>query len=183
MDQKAEIARILKFWFEDCTPEQWFKKDAAFDEKLEEEFGELVELAVSGKLQEWNSSSAGCLALILLLDQFTRNIYRDTPQAFAGDGKALALTRLCIERGYLADAKKDECTFILMPMMHSEDLAVQKASLPLFLEHSGEDNHDYAVKHHDIIERFGRFPHRNAILGRSSTEEELEFLSKPGSSF
>jgi uncharacterized protein (DUF924 family) len=123
------------------------------------------------------------LALILLLDQFTRNIFRDTARAFSGDDMALALSLRCVERDYINHPDAHWRHFMLMPMMHSEDLAVQNASLPLFKAHTGKLTYDYAVAHRDIIARFGRFPHRNAILGRPSTDDETLFLTQPGSSF
>jgi uncharacterized protein (DUF924 family) len=118
-----------------------------------------------------------------LLDQFTRNIFRDTPSAFSGDEKALELSFLCDENGYLANADIHWCHFMLMPRMHSEDIAVQDVSLPLFKKLNVQNVYDYAVRHRDTVARFGRFPHRNSILGRSSTNEELEFLTRADSSF
>ena len=174
---------ILDFWFTECTPEQWFKKDYEFDKMLESRFAGTVERALTGKLDSWANSDSGCLALILLLDQFTRNIFRDTPLAFAGDEKALELSFRCVENGYLANAENHWRQFMLMPRMHSEDIAVQDVSLPLFKKLNVESVYDYAVRHRDIVARFGRFPHRNSILGRSSTKEELKFLTLADSSF
>jgi uncharacterized protein (DUF924 family) len=138
---------------------------------------------LKGERDSWANTAAGCLALIILLDQFTRNIYRNTPRAFSGDEMALALSLRCLERGYLDDADANQRHFMLMPLMHSEDLAIQDMSLPLFETHTNARTLDYAQQHRDIVARFGRFPHRNAILGRPSSPEEIEFLTQPGSSF
>ena len=118
-----------------------------------------------------------------MLDPFTRNIFRNTPKAFSGDKKALELSLICHDKGYLQNDNPAYRQFMLMPMMHSEDIAIQDQSLPLFKEFTGERIYEYAIKHRDIIQRFGRFPHRNQILVRLSTEEEIEFLKQPGSSF
>lgn len=174
---------VLNFWFEECSPPQWFIKDADFDGLIAQRFGACVEQALNGALDHWCESREGCLALILVLDQFTRNAHRDTPKAFAGDVKALSVSSLCRERGYLNHPHQGWRHFMLIPMMHSEDLAVQEASLPLFQQHTDARVHGYAVRHRDIIARFGRYPHRNIILGRVSTPEEKEFLTQPGSSF
>lgn len=181
---KDVISGILNFWFEEISPEFWFKKDIAFDNQLKQQFGPLVEQALAGQLDKWADHSEGRLALILLLDQMTRNIYRDTPKAFAGDDMACALSLRSVADGYLeTEVDIDKRHFLLMPMMHSEDIHIQKQSLPLFKTFTKPMTYDYAVKHHDIVERFDRFPHRNSILGRPSTEEENEFLKQPGSSF
>ena len=183
MKKMLEQEDILNFWFAECTPEQWFKKDSDFDKMLEARFADTVERALAGKLDSWADSDSGCLALILLLDQFTRNIFRDTPRAFAGDEKALELSFRCNENGCLANADIHWCHFMLMPMMHSEDIDVQDISLTLFKKLNLQNVYDYAVRHRDTVERFGRFPHRNSILGRLSTNEELEFLTQADSSF
>jgi len=174
---------VLNFWFSECDEKQWFEKDDAFDQMMRDRFLSDVENALAGDYDDWVETAEGRLALILLLDQFTRNIFRDTPQAFAGDEKALALCLEGIERGYLDILKERRVWFFLLPMEHSEDIEIQKTSLPLFKKYPPEDVYQYAVAHHDIIERFGRFPHRNKILGRESTPEEIEFLKGPNSSF
>ena len=174
---------ILNFWFDECRPEQWFKKNSEFDAMLESRFATTIEDAFARCLDSWEDTEAGCIALILVLDQFTRNIFRDTLRAFSGDERALELSQKCYENGYLANPNIHWRQFMLMPMMHSEEIAVQDASLPLFKEYTTQIDYDYAVRHRDIIARFGRFPHRNTILGRPSTDEELEFLTQPGSSF
>ena len=183
MPKTAPATEVLSFWFEEATPEQWYKKDPAFDETIRDRFEPTIIAALSGRLDGWADDVDGCLALILLLDQFTRNIYRDTPRAFSGDEMAVALSLRCLDRGFLAHQDAAWRQFMLMPMMHSEELDIQDRSLPLFEEHTNPQTHDYAVRHRDIIARFGRFPHRNAILGRPSNDEELAFLTQPGSSF
>tara|TARA_B100000965_G_scaffold296469_1_gene254694 strand:- start:1705 stop:2259 length:555 start_codon:yes stop_codon:yes gene_type:complete len=177
------INNILNFWFFECTEKDWFKKDLKFDQLIQKKFLKSVKDALQNKLNLWENSSDGCLALILLLDQFTRNIYREDPKSFSGDDKALEISLNCIETGFLQVYNEKERQFIMMPMMHSEDLSVQENSLLFFKKYSNEKVFDFALKHRDIIKRFGRFPHRNKILSRPSTEEELEFLKKPGSSF
>ena len=179
----TEIEEILNFWFKECKPEQWFKKNEDFDQMIKNRFSSAIEDAINGKLDSWEETETGCLALIILLDQFTRNVFRDTPRAFAGDERALALSQLCFNNDYLTNLDIHRRQFMLMPMMHSENLAVQDAALPLFKKYASEKDYEYAEKHRDIIARFGRFPHRNVILGRKSTNEELEFLKQPGSSF
>ena len=176
-------ADIVHFWFEESVPENWFKKDPEFDAMLTERFGQLVERALAGQLDDWAAEAETCLGLILLLDQMTRNIYRDTPRAFAGDELALALSLKMVDKGWLDKDNGAKRQFALMPMMHSEDLAIQDASLPLFKTHTMDMVYDYAVRHRDIVARFGRFPHRNHILGRPSSDSETAFLTKPGSSF
>ena len=178
-----EKEEILNFWFKECKPEQWFKKNEDFDQIIENRFSIAIENAIAGNLGNWEESETGCLALIILLDQFTRNVFRDTPRAFAGDKRALALSQLCCDKDYLTNPDIQRRQFMLMPMMHSENLAVQDASLPLFKKYASKKDYEYAEKHREIIARFGRFPHRNVILGRKSINEELEFLKQPGSSF
>lgn len=178
------ITDILNFWFDEISPEAWFKKDTEFDQQLAQRFGALVEKALAGQLDKWAENRDGRLALILLLDQMTRNIFRDTPRAFAGDEMACALSLRSVAEGFLdKEADLNRRHFLLMPMMHSEDIQIQKQSLPLFKTYTQEMTYDYAIRHCEIVERFGRFPHRNSILGRPSTTEEAEFLKQPGSSF
>jgi uncharacterized protein (DUF924 family) len=183
MSDMDAIGDILNFWFVECEPRDWFVKDPDFDAGIKARFGDTVQAALDGGLSEWTDSEDGCLALILALDQFPRNIFRDTPRAFAGDARAVGLVKRCTERGYLSTPDEHRRQFMLMPLMHSEDIAVHEAALPLFAEHTGSRVYDFAVRHRDIIARFGRYPHRNGILGRASTPEELAFLTQPGSSF
>ena len=180
------INDVLKFWFEESEHKHWFAKDPAFDQTIRERFGEAVELAGQGELDIWLDSAEGCLALCILLDQFTRNIFRDTPKAFAFDEKARVVARHAFNKGFDMDASitPDKRRFLYLPYEHHEDIDDQNLCVKLAKERVGLDGFlDFALRHQIIIERFGRFPHRNAILGRESTEEEIEFLKQPGSGF
>ncbi len=180
----STMGEVLRFWFVECSPSDWFKKDPLFDARLAARFGRLVARALLGDLEAWTETADGCLALILALDQFPRGMYRNTPKAFAGDARALAISQHCLKAGYVAgcdDASKRH--FMLIPMMHSEDIHVQDASLEWFERYTNARVVEYAHRHREIIARFGRYPHRNEILGRQSTPEELAFLKRPGSSF
>ena len=182
MGKTPSDADILNFWFVETTPEFWFKKDDDFDGAIQDRFGKAVTDALAGRLDHWANGADGCLALILMLDQFTRNIFRYSARAFSGDDMALALSLRCIERKYLDAYKPSSCHFMLMPMMHSEDISIQDMSLPLFEQYTSKSTYEYALKHRNIIARFGRFPHRNAMLGRPSSSNEDQFLTQPGSS-
>lgn len=177
------ISKINHFWFEEISPKQRFQKDESFDALLADKFGNLVQDALGARLDSWASSKEGTLALILLLDQMTRNIYRDTPLAFAGDEMAVAHSLNAVQKGFLDEDHSAQNQFMLMPLMHSEDLTTHQKAQPLFATYTSEMVVDYLDKHRVIIERFGRYPHRNAILGRPSTEEEIAFLETPNSSF
>lgn len=180
--QGEQAADVLEFWFVQSRPRQWFAKDAAFDALLRERFLGLTRRAIAGELGAWGTEAVGGLALVLLLDQFPRQIWRDTAMAFAGDPLALSLQ--AVQLGWLeAEPEQARRQFWLMPLMHSEDLAVQEAALPLFERFSDPRTADFARRHRDVIARFGRFPHRNALLGRVSSAEELAFLQTPGSRF
>jgi uncharacterized protein (DUF924 family) len=182
--QRDQAGEVLAFWFGETQPRQWFAKDAAFDALLRERFLGLTRQAIAGELDAWNTEPTGALALVLLLDQFPRQIWRDTAMAFAGDPRALALSLMAVELGWLeTEAEQARRQFWLMPLMHSEDLTVQEAALPLFERFSDPRTADIASRHRDVIARFGRFPHRNAVLGRVSSAEELAFLQTPGSRF
>ena len=183
MGKTPSAADILNFWFVETTPEFWFKKDDDFDAAIQERFGKAVTEALAGRLDRWANDADGCLALIVMLDQFTRNMFRHSARAFSGDEMALALSLRCVERKYLDAAQASYCHFMLMPMMHSEDIGIQNMSLPLFEQYTSNLTCEYAVKHRDIIARFGRFPQRNAMLGRPSSRDEEQFLTQPGSSF
>jgi len=174
-------ADVLRFWFEEHGPADWFKKDESFDELVRERFLPVYEAAVSGELDAWRRSPEGRLAEILVLDQFSRNIFRGTARSFAADSLALCLAQWAVDVG--ADQQIDEGRrpFVYMPYMHSESAAIHEVALGLFEPFAL--NYEYEQKHKAIIERFGRYPHRNAILGRESTAEELAFLQTPNSSF
>ena len=183
MGKTPSAADILNFWFVETLPESWFKKDVDFDTTIQDRFGKTVTVALAGRLDHWANDADGCLALILMLDQFTRNMFRHSARAFLGDEMAMALSLRCVERKYLDADRPSYCQFMLMPMMHSEDIGIQDMSLPLFKRYTSKLTYEYAVKHRDIIARFGRFPHRNAMLGRPSSRDEKQFLTQPGSSF
>jgi len=183
---------VLAFWFGEppaTTPrEVWFRKDAAFDAQVRQRFGATLEAALAGRLGHWDATPAGALALVVVLDQFTRNAYRDTPRAFAGDAPALAAAQALVAAGGDRALAPLQRWFVYLPFEHAEDLGLQRQALQLFgalaAEHpSLADASEWARKHHDVIARFGRFPHRNAILGRASTPEEEAFLAQPGSRF
>lgn len=174
---------VLDFWFKEITPAHWWKKDESFDLMIGERFGDLLQQGSQCELFEWRSTPAGRLAEIIVLDQFSRNVYRDTPAAFAQDPLALALSQEAVQSGALNALTETERTFLLMPYMHSESRAIHVQAERLFKAHAPATNYDFELKHKVIIDRFGRYPHRNAILGRASTPEELVFLEQPGSSF
>jgi uncharacterized protein (DUF924 family) len=186
----TEAAEVLDFWFGDADAprEEWFRKDAAFDAQIAERFGPLVERALAGELAGWQAEPDSGLALILLLDQFTRNIFRGSPRTFTGDPLALAAARALVASGGDRALPPLRRAFVYMPFEHAEDLAAQDEAVRLFTPLAGLSPFlasmlDYAQRHRVIVARFGRFPHRNAVLGRASTPEETEFLKQPGSGF
>lgn len=178
-----DAQHILHFWFDELTPQQHFAKDAALDAAMRERFAAVLDAAARCELWAWRATPAGRLAEIVLLDQFSRNIHRDTPRAFAQDALALVLAQELVATGRQAELPLAQRRFVYMPYMHSESLAVHDQALRLFAEAGLEDALRYEHQHRAIIERFGRYPHRNAVLGRVSTPDELAFLSQPGSSF
>lgn len=218
MDEQHEKERILYFWFGDsclalaaCPPEEnepgiesgdrpakWFAKDEVFDQAIRERFEPEVEAALAGEKDYWQDTPEGALALLLLLDQFPRNIYRGTAKAFAGDARALMIARQALAVGFDRELPPIARIFLYLPLEHAEESGTQKESVRRFqvlfeeVKAEGESDtlvelartaYDYALRHAEIIERFGRFPHRNKILGRVLTKEEKEFLKEPNSSF
>lgn len=186
----AEARAVLDFWFgpDDQSRAEWFRKDPAFDTEIRTRFGPLVEQALAGELDDWAQAPESALARIVLLDQFTRNAFRDTPRAFAGDAQALQAARDLVARGFDRHLPARWRSFVYLPFEHAEDLQAQTESMRLFQALADErpdlaDLLTWARKHQQIIERFGRYPHRNAILGRPSTVAEQAFLAEPGSSF
>ncbi len=174
---------VIDFWFKELTPKQWFAKDADFDRHCRDRFAETLEAAAQGECYLWRESPLGRLAEIIVLDQFSRNIYRDTARAFAQDPMALALAQEAIALKLdqtLTDAEKG---FLYMPYMHSESRVIHNQAVKLFSQPGQEGKLDYELRHKAIIDQFGRYPHRNQVLGRESTEAELEFLKQPGSGF
>jgi uncharacterized protein (DUF924 family) len=174
---------VVTFWFEDIEPGMWWVKDAAFDAQIRERFGAALEQAAAGELFAWRDTPRGRLAEVIVLDQFSRNIHRDTPQAFACDPMAVALAQEAVRNGAPDALSPIQRHFLYMPFMHSESRVIQAWADALFRDNGLQQNYDFAVRHRRIIERFGRYPHRNAILGRTSTPEEELFLKQPDSSF
>ncbi len=199
-----EIDKILDFWFgnlkENELPskeyrKRWWIKDHENDKRIKDHFGYDLDLAIRGELDDWKTTPDGTLALILLFDQFTRNIYRNTEEAFSQDKNTIEICINGIKKGFDEALHPVQRTFYYMPLMHSEDMSMQEKSIECFSNLAKEfatpesiakmvsGSFEYAMKHYEIVKRFGRYPHRNAILGRESTPEEIEFLSEPGSSF
>jgi uncharacterized protein (DUF924 family) len=174
---------VLKFWFEELTEKQHFAKDAALDALITQRFGVVLHSAARCELFGWRATPAGRLAEIIVLDQFSRNVWRDTPGAFAQDALALALAQELVLQGGDMQLPVAQRRFVYMPYMHSESLLVHPEALRLFAQPELEDNLRFEKQHLAILQRFGRYPHRNAILGRASTAQELAFLQEPGSSF
>lgn len=174
---------VLEFLFNELEPKQWFVKDRDLDAMIEARFSLLVEQARAGELFSWRVTPQGRLAEIILIDQFSRNIFRDKPESFSADPVALVLAQEAIGAG--ADQRLDvqERAFLYMPFMHSESQAIHQQAVVLFDQPGLEYNLEFEYKHKAIVDRFGRYPHRNEILGRKSTEEEIAFLKEPGSSF
>lgn len=192
---ESTAQQVLDFWFGSAdAPDHgraraaWFRKDADFDRRIVEQFGTLIETALAGGLAHWQRDAGSALAQIVVLDQFTRNAFRDQPRAFAGDAAALAAARAMRAAGQDAGLLPVQRAFVYLPFEHAEDIAAQEQSVRLFAELAAAAPEfasmlDYAQRHHAVIARFGRFPHRNAQLGRASSADELAFLQQPGSSF
>lgn len=174
---------VIQFWFEDIEPRQQFTKDLEFDESIRTKFGETYQLATQGLLYAWREHPLDALAEILVLDQFSRNMFRNTPKAFEADTVALVLAQEAIRKKFDKELNNSKKAFFYMPFMHSESKEIHDIALFLFDQPGLEDSFNFEIKHKAIIDRFGRYPHRNEILGRESTADELEFLSQPGSSF
>ena len=175
--------RILDFWFRQTDPAQWWQKSAAFDALIRDRFGDLHEAAIACELFAWRVSPWGRLAEVIVLDQFSRNIHRDTPRAFAADALALSLAQAAIVVGADNMVPVEQQAFFYLPFMHSESTTIHAIALTLFATPGMASQLKSEVEHKAIIDRFGRYPHRNAILGRTSTPEEIAFLAQPGSSF
>ncbi len=198
----GEAKQVLDFWFGELDEhgradaahaQRWWKKDEAFDAEIREGFGPLIDAVMAGAREAWLSEPRGALAYVIVLDQFSRNAFRGTKRSFAGDERALAATRRSLAAGFDRRLVHDERAFLYMPLMHAEDLEAQELCVSLFSalrdeaapdqRADAEEQLSFAVQHRDIIARFGHFPHRNEILGRRSTPEEIAFLKTPGSSF
>lgn len=177
------VAKVLAFWFAELRSEQWFKRDAPLDEQIRARFLAIHELVSRMPDASLLTDAQTALAAILVLDQFSRNMFRGTPASFASDAKALAITEAALAKGYADALDKNERLFLYVPLEHCERRNVQARCVELMSGLGDPELTRYAQAHRDIIERFGRFPHRNAILGRTSTAEEIEFLKQPDSSF
>lgn len=175
--------QVLDFWFNELMPGQWFTKDPALDELIKQRFGQIHQQACAAELFGWRDTAHGRLAEIIVLDQFSRNIWRDQPAAFAADAQALVLAQEGVRLGVDQALSVLERSFFYMPYMHSESLVVHQQAVQLYKQQGLEVNLDFEYKHLAILQRFGRYPHRNKILGRVSTEEEIAFLKQPGSAF
>ncbi len=178
-----QVEQVLYFWFEELTPKDWFTKSNELDKTIRKRFGVLHRQAAACELFQWRSSARGRLAEIIVLDQFSRNIFRNTAQAFAQDPLALALAQEAVALGADKNLATKEKSFLYMPYMHSESILIHALAVKLFKADGLENNLKFEYKHREIIERFGRYPHRNAVLGRAPTEEEFAFLKQPGSGF
>lgn len=174
---------VISFWFEEITPKQWWVKDQEFDNLIHQRFGQLHNAAIKGELWSWRNAALGALAEIIVIDQFSRNIYRNMPQSFAYDPIALVLAQNAILQKFDQELTPIMRGFICLPFMHSESALIHQEAVKLYQQEGMSDNLDFEFKHKVIIDRFGRYPHRNAILGRESTLEEIEFLKTEGSSF
>ncbi len=175
---------ILSFWFQESTPAQWFSKDLVFDALIRERFSTTHTAALAGELSTWRQVGAtGRLAEIIVLDQFSRNLFRDDPRQFGADTIALVLAQEADAAGFDQALSPTERVFLYLPYMHSESRLIHTEALRLYTALGLAQNLDYEIMHKTIIDRFGRYPHRNAVLGRVSTPEELEFLTQPNSHF
>jgi len=175
--------KVLNFWFNILTPEDWFKKSEKLDREITDKFKDIHKKAAISELFEWRTTPKGSLAEIIILDQFSRNIYRNKPQAFSSDPLSLALAQTAIKKNFDAALQNNEKAFLYMPFMHSESKLIHKKAVELYNQPGLENNYNYELKHKEIIDRFNRYPHRNLILNRESTSEELEFLKQKGTSF
>ena len=186
MSDKADIAEpgsVSSFWFEELDPKNWFVRDADIDREIAKRFG-ATHLALAGNVpQHWWESAEAVLALIIVFDQFPRNIYRGTPLAFATDGLALREARAAVDAGLDQLVDEDRRLFFYLPFEHSEDLADQDRAIELIGKLANDKFLDYAHRHRDVIVKYGRFPHRNQILGRDSNADEAAYLAQPGSGF
>jgi len=179
MNNKVTAQDVVSFWF-DAGPKKWFTTDDAFDASIEEQFASTVEAAGTGMLDDWQATPLGSLALVLLLDQFTRNLNRGKPETWKYDAKALSISMNAIAAGQDMELPAVQRRFFYMPYMHAEDVGAQALSVKYSARTEDEDHSKYARHHMDIVARFGRFPHRNTVLGRSSTKEELAYLADGG---
>lgn len=173
-----DVREVLDFWFSEDSETRWFAPTPAFDQEIRRRFAERFAQAATGELRSWEERPEGCVALCILLDQMPRNMFRGSPRAFAADAKALAIAERAVSRGFDRELSPEHKQFLYLPFVHSEELANQLRALALFEAAGLREALQYVKDHLALIRRFGRFPHRNAILGRTSTPEELEFMAK-----
>ena len=174
---------VLNFWFEELKQEDWWRKSDQLDQTIKSRFLELHTAASNNELYSWRLTAKGGLAEVIVLDQFSRNIFRDRPEAFAQDPQALSLAQFAIEKGLNQQLSQVEQQFLYLPFMHSESKLIHQEAVKLYSQLEEGYGYDFELKHKAIIDQFGRYPHRNKVLGRQSSAEELEFLKQPGSSF
>ncbi|MFT6407907.1 MAG: hypothetical protein ACJAQ6_001323 [Arenicella sp.] len=174
---------IIEFWFTETDNKNWFTKDPNFDQLIRSRFGDLHTQAAKCELFSWRSTALGCLAEVIVLDQFSRNMYRQTADSFAYDTLSLSLAQSAISRGIDLELTSAQQVFLYMPFMHSESLVIHQQAVKLFTQLGVESSLRFEIRHKAIIEQFGRYPHRNKILNRISSDEENSFLLQPGSSF
>ena len=178
-----DYKRVLSFWFDRKDTSAWFKKNKKFDVIIKKRFELLIRAAKRGSLKSWEKNPKSCLALILLLDQFTRNVYRDKKEAFEGDGLSQKIVLEAIKKKFDKKLTKNERMFLYMPLMHAENLEMHKISMSLFKKLGNKNTLNFAREHEDLIKKFGRYPHRNKILGRISTAKEKKYLATPEAGF
>ena len=183
MNPGTDYDVVLEFWFSELEPRRWWQKDPELDDLINQRFGEVHSRAAAAELHEWRGQPQGRLAEIIVLDQFSRNIHRDDPRAFAQDGMALVLAQEAVDQGADQSLLPERRAFLYMPYMHSESARIHERAVELFDQPGLEGNLEFELKHKAIIDHFGRYPHRNEVLGRDSTAEEKAFLKEPGSSF
>ncbi len=169
---------VLDYWFEEIEQKSWFKSDPQFDRELAQRFGEIHQAAACCELEHWRATAQGRLAEVIVLDQFSRNIFRGSPQAFATDALALALAQEAVRSGADRELPVARRSFLYMPYMHSESRVIHERAVQLFGQPGLEGNYKFELQHKALIDRYGRYPHRNAVLGRESTEEERAYLAE-----
>jgi uncharacterized protein (DUF924 family) len=177
------VGEVLRFWFEETGPKQWFEKDAAFDAEVRRRFLALHETLAAQPAEAFLGDARTALAAVVVFDQLPRNMFRGSPRAFVTDPKALTIADAAVARGFDSGLTKEWRQFLYLPFEHAEDKAAQARSVALMAALGDPELSKWADAHKAVIDRFGRFPHRNAVLGRPSTPEEVEFLKQPGSSF
>jgi uncharacterized protein (DUF924 family) len=174
---------ILKFWFEEIGHSQWWTKNDEVDQQIRDRFAEIHQKAIRCELFDWRKDAAGRLAEIIVLDQFSRNLFKDSPLSFANDSLALGLSQEAISVGADQSLSPIQRSFLYMPFMHSESLIIHEIAMDLYKKNGIQSNLDFEIKHQEVIKKFGRYPHRNKILGRASTRAEIDFLKQPGTGF